>query len=86
MGTLRTWHLIAYIISLAILRIEGRFINFKPGYEYVYSFNGHSTVNDIGKFVVQAKVRYAFMFFLIYINLFYFIFVIQSMVYYIQYF
>lgn len=62
MGTWRIGHLIACVISLIILRTEGRYINFKPGYEYVYSFNGHSTVNDIGKFVVQAKVRFFLIF------------------------
>lgn len=56
MGAWRVGALVAFVLYLLIPNNEGRFINFKPGYEYVYSFNGHSTVNDVGKFVVQAKV------------------------------
>lgn len=58
MGAWRVGALVAFVLYLLIPNNEGRFINFKPGYEYVYSFNGHSTVNDVGKFVVQAKVGY----------------------------
>lgn len=35
---------------------EGKFINFKNGYEYVYRYEGHSTIKDLGKFIVKAKV------------------------------
>ena len=35
---------------------ETRFINFKNGYEYVYRYEGHSTIKDLGKFIVKAKV------------------------------
>lgn len=50
------WALVALTVVLLLPGVGARFINFKPGYEYVYSFKGHSTVNDVGKFIVQAKV------------------------------
>lgn len=34
-----------------------RFIDFKFGYEYVYSFEGYFIVKDLGKFIVKVKVR-----------------------------
>ena len=50
------WTLVALTVVLLLPGVGARFINFKPGYEYVYSFKGHSTVNDVGKFIVHAKV------------------------------
>nr|XP_022327831.1 uncharacterized protein LOC111127102 [Crassostrea virginica] len=58
MGTLRTLYLNILFVLPLILEVQSRFINFKPGYEYVYRFEGHSTVKDLGKFIVKAKVSY----------------------------
>ena len=57
MGALNTLYLKILLVLSIILEVQSRFIHFKPGYEYVYSFEGHSTVRDLGKFIVKAKVR-----------------------------
>jgi hypothetical protein len=57
MGTATTLYLKILLVLSIALEVRSRFINFKPGYEYVYSFQGHSTLKDLGKFVVKAKVR-----------------------------
>lgn len=57
MGTQRAWYLKILLVLPIALEVQSRFIDFKPGYEYVYSFEGHSTVKDLGKFIVKAKVR-----------------------------
>lgn len=57
MGTSKALYLKILLFFPIALEVQSKFINFKPGYEYVYSFEGHSTVKDLGKFVVKAKVR-----------------------------
>lgn len=52
MGVWRVGMLVVFVLYFFILNNEGCFINFKLGYEYVYSFNGYFIVNDVGKFVV----------------------------------
>jgi hypothetical protein len=58
MGNPWTWILALFLLWMPFPMLHGRFINFKPGYEYVYSFEGHSTVKDLGKFIVKAKVSF----------------------------
>ncbi|XP_065944315.1 uncharacterized protein [Magallana gigas] len=58
MGTQSAWYLTILLVLPIALEVQSRFIDFKPGYEYVYSFEGHSTVKDLGKFIVKAKVSY----------------------------
>ena len=57
MGARNTLYLKILLVLSIILEVQSRFIHFTPGYEYVYSFDGHSTVRDLGKFVVSARVR-----------------------------
>lgn len=45
-----------FVIFLGILGNEGKFINFKNGYEYVYWYEGYFIIKDLGKFIVKVKV------------------------------
>ena len=49
---------VLFLLSLLFvgLTAERRFIDFQPGYEYVYSFSGYTDVKELGKFLVNAKV------------------------------
>ncbi|XP_061172154.1 uncharacterized protein LOC133181622 [Saccostrea echinata] len=58
MGTSKALYLNFFLALMIAWEVQSRFINFKSGYEYVYSFEGHSTVEDLGKFIVKAKVSY----------------------------
>nr|XP_022335846.1 uncharacterized protein LOC111132336 [Crassostrea virginica] len=51
---------VLFLLSLLFvgLTAERRFIDFQPGYEYVYSFSGYTDVKELGKFLVNAKVGY----------------------------
>lgn len=51
---------VLFLLSSLVIGITGdnkRFIDFRPGYEYVYSFNGYTNVRELGKFLVEAKVN-----------------------------
>nr|XP_022295519.1 uncharacterized protein LOC111105490 [Crassostrea virginica] len=58
MGTSSAGCLFLLVIVCKLPVQETRFINFKNGYEYVYRYEGHSTIKDLGKFVMKAKVSY----------------------------
>lgn len=45
-----------FAIFAAIPGNESKFINFKNGFEYIYRYEGHITIKDLGKFVMEAKV------------------------------
>ena len=49
---------VLFLLSLLFvgLTAERRFIDFQPGFEYVYSFSGYTDVKELGKFLVNAKV------------------------------
>ena len=56
MGTSSAGCLCLLVILCTLPGQETRFINFKNGYEYVYRYEGHTTIKDLGKFIVKAKV------------------------------
>lgn len=45
-----------FAIFAAIPGNETKFINFTFGFEYVYRYEGHVTIKDLGKFIINAKV------------------------------
>lgn len=47
-----------FAIFAAIPGNETKFINFTFGFEYVYRYEGHVTIKDLGKFIINAKVGY----------------------------
>lgn len=57
MGILNFWYFKVLLVFLIVLEVQLRFIDFKFGYEYVYSFEGYFIVKDLGKFIVKVKVR-----------------------------
>lgn len=51
---------VLFLLSSFVIGITAdnrRYIDFRPGYEYVYSFNGYTNVRELGKFLVEAKVN-----------------------------
>ena len=56
MGTSSAGCLYLLVILCTLPGQETKFINFKNGYEYVYRYEGHTTIKDLGKFIVKAKV------------------------------
>lgn len=56
---------VLFLLSSFVIGITAdnrRYIDFRPGYEYVYSFNGYTNVRELGKFLVEAKVNIWFYF------------------------
>ena len=49
------WNFILFLTFL--ITVDSNFINFRPEYEYIYRFSSHATIKDVGKFVIEAKVR-----------------------------
>lgn len=47
-----------FAIFSAIPGNESKFINFTYGFEYVYRYEGHVTIKDLGNFIMSAKVGY----------------------------
>ncbi|KAK3609663.1 hypothetical protein CHS0354_035948 [Potamilus streckersoni] len=57
--SLSPFSLIIHCFFLSILKCaNARFVTFEPGYEYIYRFNSTSHINEVGQFVLQAKVSY----------------------------
>lgn len=56
MGLWSVTSVFLFAIFAAIPGNESKFINFTNGFEYVYRYEGHVAIKNLGKFIIKAKV------------------------------
>ncbi|KAK3612533.1 hypothetical protein CHS0354_024510 [Potamilus streckersoni] len=57
-GHLGRWWIVHVCLLIVLTQVESGFIDFRPGYEYIYRLNATADVVSVGKFLLRAKISY----------------------------